>query len=87
MKVKLVTSLILFLLYTSSIFGQQEVYEGRESTYQNDQFYEVDTYSHKFKSKRPKNVILMIGDGMGVAQIFAGATANKGKLYLNNFKH
>lgn len=87
MKVKLVTSLILFLLYTSSIFGQQEVYEGRESTYQNDQFYEVDTYSHKFKSKRPKNVILMIGDGMGVAQIFAGATANKGKLNLNNFKH
>lgn len=87
MKVKLFTSLFLFLLYTSSIFGQQEVYEGRESTYQNDQFYEVDTYSHKFKSKRPKNVILMIGDGMGVAQIFAGATANKGKLYLNNFKH
>ena len=87
MKVKLVTSLILFLLYTSSIFGQQEVYEGRESTYKNDQFYEVETYSHKFKSKRPKNVILMIGDGMGVAQIFAGATANKGKLNLNNFKH
>jgi alkaline phosphatase len=24
---------------------------------------------------------------MGVAQVFAGATANKGNLYLNNFKH
>jgi hypothetical protein len=42
MKIKLFTSLFLFLLYTSSVFGQQEVYEGRESTYQNDQFYEVD---------------------------------------------
>lgn len=29
----------------------------------------------------------MIGDGMGVAQLFAGATANRGVLYLNNFKH
>ncbi len=30
----------------------------------------------------PKNVILLIGDGMGTAQIFAGLTANKGKLNL-----
>ena len=29
----------------------------------------------------------MIGDGMGLAQIYAGMTANKGNLFLNNFKH
>jgi Alkaline phosphatase len=29
-----------------------------------------------------KNVILMIGDGMGVSQVYAGLTANKGTLYL-----
>jgi alkaline phosphatase len=34
------------------------------------------------RSKRAKNVILMVGDGMGVAQIYAGLTANHGKLNL-----
>lgn len=34
------------------------------------------------KEKHPKNIILMIGDGMGVAQIYAGLTANHGKLNL-----
>lgn len=35
--------------------------------------------------KNPKNIILMIGDGMGIAQITAGLIANKGKLNLENF--
>ncbi len=34
------------------------------------------------KDKHPKNIILMVGDGMGVAQIYAGLTANHGKLNL-----
>lgn len=29
-----------------------------------------------------KNVIVMIGDGMGVSQVYAGLTANKGSLHL-----
>ncbi|MEO9022084.1 MAG: alkaline phosphatase [Ginsengibacter sp.] len=33
-----------------------------------------------------KNIIFMIGDGMGVAQIYAGYTANKGSLNLGKFK-
>jgi len=36
--------------------------------------------------ERPRNVIVMIGDGMGVAHITAGRTF-KGKLELENFKH
>lgn len=48
--------------------------------------YEVKTYSQQFKSKKPKNVILMIGDGMGVSAVFAGLTANGGHLFLENFK-
>lgn len=79
--------LMLLLLFTVTIQGQEKKFEGVESSYKNQDFYEVQTFSHKFKSKRPKNVIFMIGDGMGVAQVFAGATANKGNLYLNNFKH
>jgi alkaline phosphatase len=34
------------------------------------------------KSRSPKNIILMIGDGMGVAQVYAGLTANKGHLNI-----
>lgn len=77
----------LTLLFTVSVRGQNKTYEGVESAYTNQDFYEVQTFRHKFKSKRPRNVILLIGDGMGVAQLFAGATANRGALYLNNFRH
>ena len=34
--------------------------------------------------KRPKNIILMIGDGMGVTQVTAGYYANGKKLNLEN---
>jgi alkaline phosphatase len=34
-----------------------------------------------------KNVILMIGDGMGVSQVYAGLTANKGSLYLERCQY
>ncbi len=37
------------------------------------------------KGETPKNVILFIGDGMGVTQVFAALTANNGNLYLNQF--
>lgn len=77
----------LSLLFTVSVRGQNKTYEGVESSYTNQDFYEVQTFKYKFKSKRPRNVILLIGDGMGVAQLFAGATANRGALYLNNFRH
>lgn len=48
--------------------------------------YEVKTFTQTFKTKKPKNVIMMIGDGMGVAQVYAGMTANRGHLFLENFK-
>jgi alkaline phosphatase len=35
--------------------------------------------------KRPKNIILMIGDGMGIAQITAGMYFNNNKLNLEQF--
>ncbi|MFB6342428.1 alkaline phosphatase [Saccharicrinis sp. FJH62] len=39
------------------------------------------------EGKKPKSIILLIGDGMGIAQIQAGMTVNKGLLYLNYFKN
>jgi alkaline phosphatase len=36
--------------------------------------------------KHPKNIILMIGDGMDLAQIYAGMTVNHGHLNMEKFK-
>ena len=36
---------------------------------------------------KPQNIILMIGDGMGVSHITAGMTANGGSLNLEKFNH
>jgi alkaline phosphatase len=36
--------------------------------------------------KKPENIILLIGDGMGLAQIHAGLTVNHGQLNLLQFK-
>jgi len=38
-------------------------------------------------AEKVKNIILLIGDGMGVAQIYAGYTANKGKLNLEKAQY
>lgn len=38
------------------------------------------------QNDKARNIILMIGDGMGVAQIYAGLTANKGWLNLERFR-
>jgi len=50
--------------------------------------FSLPTLSQSPNTPRPpraKNVILLIGDGMGVSQIQAGLTANKGKLNLLQF--
>jgi alkaline phosphatase len=91
-KIKIMTNKILILIISfvtvlySSAQDDNKAQETKLS-YQSKSFYEVQTFPHKFKSKKPKNVILMIGDGMGTAHIFAAMTANGGELYLNNFKH
>lgn len=57
--------------------------------YTHEARYPVEIYNSKqttFKGK-PKNIIFLIGDGMGVAQVFAGITGNGGMLNLMNMKH
>ncbi len=39
------------------------------------------------KAERPRNIILMIGDGMGVAHVYAGLTANGGHLNLESCQY
>ena len=45
------------------------------------------TYSSDGASYVPKNIILMIGDGTGLAQISAGYFANNEDLTYFNLKH
>lgn len=87
MKILSIIFTLSAILFLQPLQAQNNVFEGKESKSQNQDFYEVRTFPHKFKSKKPDNIILLIGDGMGVAQVYAGATANRGKLHLDNFKH
>lgn len=69
---------------------------GRDlSKYADDKFRDDDKYQvaepyetvtvRQPKSKKVKNVIVMIGDGMGLEQISVGWTLNGGHLNLDNF--
>ncbi|RKD86102.1 alkaline phosphatase [Mangrovibacterium diazotrophicum] len=81
-----------FALAVSTASFAQENYktitkEDSLRTYHGNISYPVKTYPDAPKTKKPKNIIFMIGDGMGTAQIYAGLTANHGHLFLDNFKH
>ncbi|MFW6310043.1 MAG: alkaline phosphatase [Prolixibacteraceae bacterium] len=77
------------LVISASVFAQDSYTDAKaeidEKKYTGGETYQVKTYAHK--PDKPKNIILMIADGMGVAQMTAAHTANKGQLFLNNFKH
>src|SRR5690606_32012384 len=50
----------------------------------------IEVYRPKFghgPDSRPKNVVLMIGDGNGLAQISAAMIANRGDLTITGLKH
>lgn len=86
-------SMILLLALMASIFTYaQNDYlkadaEDNEKIYQGGNAYEVKTFPHKFKTDNPKNIILLIGDGMGVTHLHAGLTANHGRLFIENLKY
>ena len=48
---------------------------------------ETGKEEHVRKRATAKNVILLIGDGMGVAHLYAGMTVNKGHLNIEKMKH
>jgi len=55
-----------------------------KTRYENKEYYEVKNYTKKrIKKKKPKNIIFLVGDGMGTAQVYAGLVANRGNLYLS----
>jgi alkaline phosphatase len=50
-------------------------------------FYPVKQFEQVDSKNNPTNIILFIGDGMGLAHIYAAMTANGGSLFLQNFIH
>lgn len=53
-------------------------------TYQHQAPHKVYAPKNVFKSDKPKNIILLVGDGMGLTQIFGAYTANRGALNIFN---
>jgi alkaline phosphatase len=83
------TLLIVAVVFVSSLSSQENYKDKHEKLkYENTDQYNVKIYPDDIKFKKhPKNVILLIGDGMGVAQVFTGITANGGMLNLVNMKN
>ena len=87
-KIKLLT--ILVFLGTTVLAQDQYLKaksEDSEKIYVSKNSYTVKEFPQKFKGNKPKNIVLLIGDGMGVSEVFAGLTGNKGHLFLENCKH
>lgn len=79
------------ILFASQLYGQGNYQwinkEDSVKIYHGSEKYQVKTFRQDFKAKKPKNIIMMIGDGMGVTHVFAALTANGGHLFLENLKH
>jgi len=85
---KKISLLLALFLTAAGIFAQEEYKDikNEKFEYTAEQQHEVvsfDIDDIRFKRK-PKNIILFIGDGMGAAQVFAGITANGGELNIQN---
>lgn len=89
------TLISVTLLLGSAIMAFSQVADRDRSKYAVNNFAEDDKYTmlnpyetvsvQEPKGRKVKNIILMIGDGMGLEQISAAWVCNGGKLNLDNF--
>ena len=70
---------IIFLLF-STVFACNKVMPRATTTAPSQK-----QIKNSLRNKHPKNIILLIGDGMGLAQSYAAFTAQKGNLSLYEF--
>ena len=88
---QLIFSILLVSFVSFSVYSQEEYKDPKNKAlnelYSGGSFYEVQNYVQPNRKKHPKNIILMIGDGMGLAQVYSAMTANGGHLFLENFKN
>ncbi len=79
----------LFLIFIIPAFVQAQKYNYTtidsldKSKFVNEHPYEVRDYAATpVRAKKAKNIIFLIGDGMGGSHVYAGLIANRGNLYL-----
>ncbi|TCO07079.1 alkaline phosphatase [Natronoflexus pectinivorans] len=77
-------SVLFYLLVAISfnIYAEED-----KATYINENRYEVKEIKPVQFSETPKNIILFIGDGMGISHLTAAYTANGGNLYMQYLRH
>lgn len=82
--------ILIICLFPITGYSQEEYKDPKNKAlnelYPGGSFYEVQQYAEPKSKKHPKNIILMIGDGMGLAHIYSAMIANGGHLFLENFK-
>jgi alkaline phosphatase len=84
--------IILISLFFAFQASSQDNYleakaDENEKVYRGGVTHEVKMYPEELKGKKPKNIIFFISDGMSLPHLHAALTANKGKLFLENFRH
>ena len=52
-----------------------------------DQHKNLEEPKEIFEAKKAKNIIILIGDGMGVTQIYAAMSVSEKPLNIERFKH
>ncbi len=81
------TVFIFFILNSFSQAKYQNINKEDPEFYSNKNTHKVSYYDEPSSNKKPKNVIFMIGDGMGVSHVYSSLIANGGNLFLSNFKN
>jgi len=78
----LITILSLLAGVSCNMHSNSKV-ENPNSSFENKKPHEVLTLQeNSYFNNKAKNIIFLIGDGMGVAQVFSGVTANHGALNM-----
>jgi len=83
MKKRTLPSFIFCFLLLASNFSCAQKFQ----TFQMSRPYAVEKIVGQAKQDKPKNIILMIGDGMSLATMYTAWTANKGHLNIENCQY
>jgi len=81
-KKALISSIFCLLLLAGNFSCVQKI-----QTFQMPRPYAVEKIAGQAKQEKPKNIILMVGDGMGLATLYTAWTANSGHLNIENCQY
>ncbi|HLF35510.1 MAG TPA: alkaline phosphatase [Cyclobacteriaceae bacterium] len=77
----------LLIIFESICQPNDEITSKKGKTYRNfnGEHSIIEVIPVSGTDMQVRNIILMIGDGMGASQVYSGLVANKGSLYLSKF--